>query len=424
MTFMTKHTLIDCFSLRARIGWQGLRSDEFKTEGPYLVTGVDFHNGRVDWDDCYHVTEERYAQDKGIQLHEHDLLITKDGTIGKTAVVVDCPDKATLNSGVFVVRAINNAVVPEFLHYILHSHWFDLFVRNVLTGSTIKHLNQEKFYKFTFETPDVPTQKKIVEVLESIDAVINQTRETLQKRLYVRDGLFQTLLKNGIDEYGHIRSPKTHQYKESPIGMFPVDWDVVQIGTVATKVGSGATPRGGESVYTNEGIIFIRSQDVTHDGLVLSDVAHIPPTIHNRMKRSCVRKNDVLLNITGASIGRSCVYDLDEEANVNQHVCIIRMDEVYEIAYLLHRWLFSYGQRQIRVLMTGSNREGLNFDQIKKIYFPLIRDEAEVKRIVAIFKSTDEEIKQEQAALRKYQSIKQGLVNDLLYNKVDVPDSL
>ena len=95
MTSMTKHTLIDCFSLRARIGWQGLRSDEFKTEGPYLVTGVDFHNGRVNWDDCYHVTEERYAQDKGIQLHEHDLLITKDGTIGKTAVVIDCPEKAT-----------------------------------------------------------------------------------------------------------------------------------------------------------------------------------------------------------------------------------------------------------------------------------------------------------------------------------------
>ena len=145
MTSMTKHILEDCFSLRARIGWQGLRSDEFKTEGPYLVTGTDFHNGRVNWDDCYHVTEERYAQDKGIQLREHDLLITKDGTIGKTAVVIDCPEKATLNSGVFVVRAINNEVVPEFLHYILHSYWFDEFVRNVLTGSTIKHLNQKIF---------------------------------------------------------------------------------------------------------------------------------------------------------------------------------------------------------------------------------------------------------------------------------------
>lgn len=424
MTSMTKHTLIDCFSLRARIGWQGLRSDEFKTGGPYLVTGVDFHNGKVDWDDCYHVTEERYAQDKGIQLHEHDLLITKDGTIGKTAVVVDCPEKATLNSGVFVVRAINNEVVPEFLHYVLHSHWFDLFVRNVLTGSTIKHLNQNKFYKFCFEVPDVPTQKKIVEVLESIDAVINQIRDVLQKRLYVRDGLIQILLQNGIDKEGSIRSPKTHLYEESPIGLFPADWNVVQIGIVASKVGSGATPRGGESVYTNEGILFIRSQDVTHDGLILSDVAHIPASIHNRMKRSHVIKNDVLLNVTGASIGRSCVYDLDEDANVNQHVCIIRLDKDFDTAYLLHKWLCSYGQHQIRMLMTGSNREGLNFDQIKKIYFPLIQDKEEMKRISAVLHNADEEIEREKSILKKYLSIKQGLVQDLLSNEVDVSEML
>lgn len=273
MTSMTKHTLIDCFSLRAASAGRDYGSDEFKTEGPYLVTGVDFHNGRVDWDDCYHVTEERFAQDKGIQLHEHDLLITKDGTIGKTAVVVDCPEKATLNSGVFVVRAINNEVLPEFLHYVLHSHWFDLFVRNVLTGSTIKHLNQEKFYKFSFEAPDVPTQKKIVEVLESIDAVINQTRDVLQKRLCVRDGLIQVLLQNGIDASGNIRSPETHQYKESPIGGFPIEWDIIQIGMIAVKVGSGATPRGGESVYTNEGRPFYQKSDVTHDGLDVSQAA-------------------------------------------------------------------------------------------------------------------------------------------------------
>ena len=98
MTSMTKHTLVDCFSLRARIGWQGLRSDEFKTEGAYLVTGWDFINGRINWDDCYHVSVDRYEQDKGIQLRENDLLVTKDGTVGKTAFVVDCPEQATLNS--------------------------------------------------------------------------------------------------------------------------------------------------------------------------------------------------------------------------------------------------------------------------------------------------------------------------------------
>lgn len=116
-------------------------------------------------------------------------------------MVIDCPEKATLNSGVFVVRAINNEVVPEFLHYVLHSHWFDLFVRNVLTGSTIKHLNQEKFYKFSFEAPDVPTQKKIVEVLESIDAVIDKTREFIKKYTSIKAGMLHDLFEMRLEGY-------------------------------------------------------------------------------------------------------------------------------------------------------------------------------------------------------------------------------
>ena len=147
--------LQDCFSLRARIGWQGLRADEFLDYGPYLVTGTDFSNGKVNWDTCYHVTEERYKQDTGIQLHEHDLLVTKDGTIGKTAIVQNCPEKATLNSGVFVVRATNKSVVPAYLYYVLSSRDFEIFLANTLTGSTIKHLNQEHFYKFKFSAPEL-----------------------------------------------------------------------------------------------------------------------------------------------------------------------------------------------------------------------------------------------------------------------------
>ena len=197
---MREYTLKDCFSLRARIGWQGLRSDEFKTEGPYLVTGTDFDNGSIDWDGCYHVTEERYAQDKGIQLREHDLLITKDGTIGKTAVVTDCPEKATLNSGVFVVRAINYNVLPEYLHYVFHSHWFDLFVNNVLTGSTIKHLNQEKFYKFTFAAPDIDEQRRTVEVLRAVDEAIEDTQRIVGKYRRIKDGLVMDIFGKYTDD--------------------------------------------------------------------------------------------------------------------------------------------------------------------------------------------------------------------------------
>lgn len=195
MSKMKVMVLQDCFSLRARIGWQGLRADEFQDYGPYLVTGTDFVNGKVNWDTCYHVTEERFNQDTGIQLRERDLLVTKDGTIGKTAIVQNCPEKVTLNSGVFVVRSINRSVVPEYLYYVLSSRDFDIFLANSLTGSTIKHLNQEHFYQFKFSVPeDTKEQAKIAEVLATIDETIDTTRRVIEKYEAVKGGLVQRLL--------------------------------------------------------------------------------------------------------------------------------------------------------------------------------------------------------------------------------------
>src|SRR4051794_39826898 len=73
--------------VKGRIGWQGLRSEEFVDDGPYLVTGTDFEDGKVNWDRCYHVLKWRYDQDPYIQIKKGDLLVTKDGTIGKLAYI-------------------------------------------------------------------------------------------------------------------------------------------------------------------------------------------------------------------------------------------------------------------------------------------------------------------------------------------------
>jgi type I restriction enzyme S subunit len=109
---------------------------------------------------------------------------------------------------------------------------------------------------------------------------------------------------------------------------FPADWDTRTIGDIACHVGSGITPTGGSSVYSKTGITFIRSQNVTFKGLQLNDVAFIEPKIHQQMARSEIFPHDVLLNITGASIGRCCfVPDGFGIANVNQHVCAIRLPQ-------------------------------------------------------------------------------------------------
>lgn len=145
----------------------------------------------------------------------------------------------------------------------------------------------------------------------------------------------------------------------------------IPLRKLVSKIGSGVTPAGGESVYVKNGITFIRSQNVREGHLDLSDVSFITPEQHNAMNGSKVSNLDVLLNITGASIGRSAVVPVGlGEANVNQHVCVIRPTKLLD-PYFLSHFLNSYlGQKQIWSYQSGGSREGLNYQQIAAFKVP------------------------------------------------------
>jgi len=184
--------------IKARIGWQGLKASEFIIEGPYLVTGTDFQNGEINWKTCYHVTEERFQEAKYIQLKENDLLITKDGTIGKTALVRNCPEKAVLNSGVFVLRCNDGSFKNEFLYYILNSKYFEDFLYKTQGGSTINHLYQREFERFYFPCPDITEQNKIINVINQSIDLITEEKFKLSKLQSIKTGLMQDLLSGKV----------------------------------------------------------------------------------------------------------------------------------------------------------------------------------------------------------------------------------
>ena len=147
------------------------------------------------------------------------------------------------------------------------------------------------------------------------------------------------------------------------------EWEQRKLGEITTKIGSGKTPRGGSEAYVDDGISLIRSQNVHDDVVDLSDVVYIDEETNKSMENSLVAYNDVLLNITGASIGRSAVYKGSEPANVNQHVCIIRPTEDYSSDFIQMNLASSNGQKQIDSSQAGGAREGLNFQQIGKMEF-------------------------------------------------------
>ena len=159
----------------------------------------------------------------------------------------------------------------------------------------------------------------------------------------------------------------------SPSLRFPEfngEWKKCKLGTLATKVGSGSTPKGGDAVYTSIGHYFVRSQNVGMGFLMLDNIAHINDDIHQKHKATEIYENDVLLNITGASIGRTAVATKElEGGNVNQHVCIIRTNSKVNPKFLCDYIQTQRIQNHIKSLQTGGSREGLNFEQIRS--FPI-----------------------------------------------------
>jgi type I restriction enzyme, S subunit len=182
-------------SLKARIGWQALTTEEYLDSGSFfLVTGTDFLNGRVNWTTCNFVDEWRYNQDKNIQLRLGDVLLTKDGTIGKVGYVASLPMPATLNSGVFVIRPLGESFHPQFLYYILNSRVFDDFLNKIFAGSTISHLYQKDFVNFEFLAPSLEEQKSIAQVLSDMDTEITALETRRAKTQAIKQGMMQELL--------------------------------------------------------------------------------------------------------------------------------------------------------------------------------------------------------------------------------------
>lgn len=186
--------------LKARIGWQGLTTAEYLDSGGYhLVTGTDFDGGFIDWDDCHFVDKARYDQDKYIQLRENDVLVTKDGTIGKVAFVDHLPKPATLNSGVFVIRPLANAFRPKFFYYLLMSPVFEGFLARLSAGSTINHLYQKDFLGFSFWVPPTDAQQDtIASTLLDMDHDIQASEARLAKARKIKQGMMQELLMGRV----------------------------------------------------------------------------------------------------------------------------------------------------------------------------------------------------------------------------------
>lgn len=381
-------------TLKARIGWQGLTTAEYLSQGEYfLVTGTDFKDGRINWDNCFYVSEHRYKQDKNIQIQNEDILITKDGTIGKVAYVDNIKTPATLNSGVFVIRPKDNSYIPKFLFYVFRSFYFKTFLQRLSAGSTINHLYQKDFVDFNFPLPKEKTeQKAIAQVLNDIDALINSLEKLIIKKKAIKLGTMQTLLK-----------PKK-------------GWMHEKLGE-KSDIFRGGSPRPIENFITREhsGINWIKIGDVGVSAKYIESTAEkIKPSGISNSR--FVNEGDFLLS-NSMSFGRP--YILKTSGCIHDGWLVIQnYKNTFDQDFLYYILGFETTLNQYKKMAAGSTVLNLNKEIVNQVQINYPKDKKEQKRIAQILSDMDEEILVLENKLKKKKQLKQGVMQVLLTGKI------
>ena len=292
------------------------------------------------------------------------------------------------------------------------------YLLSLKNGKLIK--NSELIKNSKILVPPKKEQIAIADYLDKackrIDEIIEIKEDQIRKiKKFVNSKYFELLTGKGL------KSINTNYpwFKTIPLG-----WQVKRLKSVVSKVNSGVTPKGGATAYINEGIPLIRSQNVKSNSLDFSDVVFIPEETHNKMKNSKVMNGDVLLNITGASLGRCAFASNIEEANVNQHVCIIRPNlDFIQTKYLYYLLKSEIGQSQIFSGFKGSGREGLNFEAIKSFKLPIPPKQEQNSIIDKLDKLTELSINQNQIIQKQIKTLKnyrKSLIHECVTGKKQV----
>lgn len=186
------------FYMKGRIGWQGLKADEFIDEGPYLVTGTDFENGKVVWERCYHISQQRFEEAPEIHVNVGDLLITKDGTVGKLAYIDEKPEKVSLNSHLLILRPIKDCVENKFIYWALQSDQFDIYKGLAQSGSIMESLSQEKIGNYIVSLPPLKEQQAIAEYLDGRCAEIDSMVEKAERKVALLEEYRQSVITEAV----------------------------------------------------------------------------------------------------------------------------------------------------------------------------------------------------------------------------------
>jgi type I restriction enzyme S subunit len=340
---------------------------------------------------------------KSRKVEKGELILANSMSFGKT---YELALEGCIYDGWFVLRKYEKHFHKPFLLQLLNSDFMQNQYKKLSAGGIVQNISSDIVYSSKLYRTSLNEQQKIASCLSSLDEVIAAHTQKLEALKEHRKGLMQNL----FPQEGET-GPKRRFPEFSKSGK----WSNEKLGDLTTKVGSGVTPLGGETKYKKNGRPFVRSQNVGWGILLLKDIAFIDEKTHLESIGTEIELDDVLLNITGASIGRSAVASEQVVGgNVNQHVCIIRTIKGSLNSNFLCQYLISsLGQKQIDSYQAGGNRQGLNFVQIRSLTLPIPPSLDEQRKISECLSSLNDKISAQNLRVEQLKLHKSGLLQGL-----------
>lgn len=349
------------------------------------------------------------------KFHKDDVLYGKLRPYLDKAIIAH--QNGICSTDILVLRPNNKRIISHFLVNILHKKEFIDHAISTTSGVNHPRTSWSAIKNFELCIPELYEQQRIAYVLSAVQVARDKTQAVIEAAREMKKSLMKHLFTYGpvpVAEVGKV------QLKETEIGIIPEHWEVKKLGDIASNIRSGSTPRGGSTTYLDKGIPLIRSQNVLMNNLVLDDVAYVSKETHETMLRSQIQPGDVLLNITGASIGRVAIAPSTlKEANVNQHVCRIRPKEELISEFLSYYLASEIGQWQIMSTQIGATRQGLNYQQVRSFSLPVPHLEEQAK-IVEALAAIDLKVHAEEMHMTALDTLFKTLIDNLMTAKIRV----
>lgn len=420
-------------SLKGRIGWNGLKSEEFQDKSyAYLVTGQDFNSDIVNWEKCYQINKERYDEDPFIQLENGDLLVTKDGTIGKVAKVVNLNKPACLNSGIFVVKQTKGVFEQNYLYWVLVSNQLKEFVGFNSTGSTIAHLYQNVFENMPLTVPPLSEQQAIASYLDhkvgQIDASVSAINTQIDELKSYRQSIISEVVTKGLNPDAKMKDSGVEWIGDIPEGwkisrikhLLEQSKDGIKIGPFGSALTGKVNSEGEYKVYGQWNIV---GKDFN------AGKNFVSAETFSALESYHISTGDLFISMMG-TVGKCAIIPKGVAPGImDSHVVKARLDETkmlpkyFEYVYDKDNSNVIYSQ--IQKYRKGSIMDGLNSTLIKEFvvpFPPLSEQRAIADYLDKKTSEIDSAISSLEAQRDDLNALKQSIISEAVTGKIDLRD--